>query len=88
MSTSWGELPPEARRRLQNLAKFWNERVRAHKDDAVMAKVCFDRAKAAARRAQRSGRNPAAMHELAEALATWSAQQEEAEVWHQVRNPA
>ncbi|GAA3172285.1 hypothetical protein [Nonomuraea roseoviolacea] len=69
------ELTPEARRRLQNLAKTWDERARAAATDAELAKVCFDRAKAAARWAQRTG-DMRAMHELAELLATWSAQTE------------
>lgn len=86
MSTST-RMSPEVKRRLQNLAKFWNERAQAVTNDADLAKVCFDRAKAAARQAQRSG-NPRAMHELAELLATWSAQQENAEALRRSRDTA
>ncbi|MFI7468667.1 hypothetical protein [Nonomuraea sp. NPDC049646] len=71
-------LTAEGRRRLQNIAATWNPRMQAAKTDAEMAKVCFDRAKAAAAQAKRSG-SPRAMLELAELLATWAAQQEEAE---------
>ncbi|WP_188188078.1 hypothetical protein [Nonomuraea sp. SYSU D8015] len=83
MNGTVDKLTPEALRRLQNLARTWNERTQAVKDDAQFAKLCFDRAKAAARRARRSQRNPRAMYELAELLATWAAQQEESEArWH------
>lgn len=68
---------PDARKRLENLAKFWNDRINAVRSDAALAQVCFDRARAAARQAQRDG-NPRAMHELAELLATWAQRQEEA----------
>lgn len=77
MSTTT-KMTPEALRRLQNLASLWNPRMQAARNDAELAKVCFDRAKAAARRAQRSG-NKRAMHELADLLATWAAHQEDAE---------
>ncbi|WP_433250434.1 hypothetical protein ACQPYK_04150 [Streptosporangium sp. CA-135522] len=79
MSGTTTGMPPEVMRRLQNLTRFWNERVQAVSTDADLARVCFDRAKAAARRAQRTGNNPRAMHELAELLASWAAQQERAE---------
>ncbi|GAA3551007.1 hypothetical protein GCM10022419_034130 [Nonomuraea rosea] len=75
-----GALTPEGKRRLENLAKFWNDRVQKVTSDAALAQVCFDRARAAARQAQRSGRNPRAMHELAELLATWAQRQEDAEI--------
>ncbi|WP_147425450.1 hypothetical protein [Bailinhaonella thermotolerans] len=74
-------MAPEVRRRLQNKAAFWTQRVRAVRSDAELAQVCFDRARAAARRAQRSG-NPRAMHELAELLARWAEQHEHAEAGH------
>lgn len=74
------ELTPEGKRRLQNLARFWSDRINAVTTDAALAQVCFDRARAAARQAQRSGRKPQAMHELAELLATWAQQQEDAEI--------
>jgi hypothetical protein len=71
------ELSPEAVKRLKNQAAFWTARMQEIDNDADLAKVCFDRAKAAARRAQRAG-NTRAMHELAELLAHWSADQETA----------
>ncbi|WP_214415638.1 hypothetical protein [Sphaerisporangium fuscum] len=73
-------MPPEAKRRLANLARFWNERLAAAESDAALAQVCFDRARAAARRAQKHGANPKAMHELAELLAAWAERQERAEI--------
>ncbi|MGJ6967889.1 hypothetical protein ACSDR0_38870 [Streptosporangium sp. G11] len=79
MSGTATGMPPEVTRRLENLARFWNERVQSVSNDADLARVCFDRAKAAARRAQRTGNNPRAMHDLAELLATWAAKQEHAE---------
>ena len=82
--TSTG-MTPEANRRLQNLAAFWRGRIEGVKSDAAMALACFDRARAAARQAQRSG-NSQAMHELAELLATWAHQQETAEVRRRSRD--
>lgn len=69
---------PAGLKRLQNLAAFWTPRMQAVDNDADLAKVCFDRAKAAARRMQKAGQ-PTAMHELADLLAQWAAQQEHAE---------
>jgi hypothetical protein len=69
------QMTPEAKRRLQNVARFWNERIQAVTTDAALAQVCFDRARAAARRAQRGG-NAQAMHDLAVLLATWAEQHE------------
>ncbi|MBG0819089.1 hypothetical protein [Planomonospora sp. ID82291] len=80
-------MTPEDRRRLHNVAKFWNERLAGAESDADLVRICFDRAKAAARRAQRSG-NARAMHELAELLATWAEQQERAEVNRRARHSA
>ncbi|MFI6296684.1 hypothetical protein ACIBEJ_34200 [Nonomuraea sp. NPDC050790] len=77
MSGTATKLTPEARRRLQNLARFWNERIQAVRSDAALAQVCFDRARAAARQSQRDG-NSRAMHELAEVLATWAQRHEDA----------
>ncbi|NAS27468.1 hypothetical protein GT755_38105 [Herbidospora sp. NEAU-GS84] len=84
---STGTMPAPVRRRLENLARFWQARVAAVTNDAALAAVCFDRAKAAARRAQRGG-NARAMHELAELLATWAAQQEHAEALRESRQAA
>lgn len=75
------KLTPEGRRRLQNIATFWNERIQKVTSDAALAQACFDRARAAARARQRSG-NQRAMHELAELLATWAQRQEDAEARH------
>lgn len=72
-------LTPEARKRLDNLARFWNERIQGVTSDAALAQVCFDRARAAARRAQRSG-DQEAMHDLALLLATWAEQREQVEI--------
>ncbi|MFD8533862.1 hypothetical protein ACFV0L_41285 [Streptosporangium canum] len=69
----------EAMRRLNNIATFWNERLAAVSTEADLVRMCFDRAKAAAKRSQRGG-NARAMHELAELLANWAAQQEDAEI--------
>jgi hypothetical protein len=76
MSTT-ASISPDARRRLANVAKFWNDRISRVNSDAALAQVCFDRARAAARQSQRDG-NPHAMHELAEMLATWASRQEDA----------
>nr|WP_024067074.1 hypothetical protein [Streptomyces sp. F11]AHC28153.1 hypothetical protein pFP12.10 [Streptomyces sp. F11] len=61
-------MSPEALKRLRNLKEFWDPKMAAVDNDADLARVCFDRARAAAKRAQRGG-NPRAMHELAELLA-------------------
>lgn len=81
-------LTGEALRRLQNQAALWNERAKAVTSDAAYAKLCFDRAKAAARAAQRSNRNQRAMYELGELLALWAAQQEEVEARRRGRDTA
>lgn len=69
----------EVRRRLENKARFWNERIQGVTSDAALALVCFDRARAAARLAQRGG-NARAMHDLAMLLAQWAEQHEAAEI--------
>lgn len=78
-------ITPEAARRLQNLRAFWDPKMQAAADDAELVKVLFDRAKAAAKRAQRNG-NPAAMHELAQELANWCAAMETRDATRQTRN--
>ncbi|MFD4050164.1 hypothetical protein ACFWSF_32220 [Streptomyces sp. NPDC058611] len=80
-------MTPEAIRRLQNLAAFWNPKIHAATSDADLVKVMFDRAKAAAKRAQRGG-DPAAMHKLAQELAEWAAGMERADATRQGRNAA
>ncbi|MFH8582539.1 hypothetical protein [Streptomyces zaomyceticus] len=78
---------PEALKRLRNLAEFWNPRMKAATDDADLARICFDRAKAAAKRAQKNGQ-PNAMHELAGQLASWAAEMERRDATRQDRNAA
>ncbi|WP_229891834.1 hypothetical protein [Streptomyces lavendofoliae] len=80
-------MSPEVLRRLRNLAEFWNPRMQAAKDDADLARICFERAKAAAKRAQRNGQ-PGAMHELAKQLAQWAAEMERQDANRQRRNAA
>ncbi|MFG3223071.1 hypothetical protein [Streptomyces sp. NPDC048185] len=80
-------MTPEAARRLQNLKAFWDPKMQAATSDAELVKVVFDRAKAAAKRAQRNG-NPAAMHELAQSLAAWCAEMEKRDALRQGRNAA
>ncbi|MBX6168510.1 MAG: hypothetical protein IRY84_12845 [Thermobispora bispora] len=79
-------LSPEELRRMQNKARFWNERIRdieqmpeGEKRDSVLAQACFDRARAAARLAQRGG-DGRAMRDLAMLLTTWAEQQEKAHI--------
>ncbi|MGV9535040.1 hypothetical protein ACWEU6_21975 [Streptosporangium sandarakinum] len=72
-------MTPEERRRLENKARFWNDRIQSVTSDAALAQVCFDRARAAARLAQRGG-DARAMHDLAALLATWAEQREAAEI--------
>lgn len=71
-----GQLTPEDQRRLANLSKHWEGRISTATSDADLARLCWERAKAAARRAQRSGRNARAMHDLATLVAAWAQQQE------------
>lgn len=80
-------MSPEALKRLRNLAAFWNPRMQAAGDDAELARVCFDRAKAAAKRAQKNG-DSQAMHKLAQELARWAADLERADATRQARNAA
>jgi hypothetical protein len=80
-------MSPEALKRLRNLANFWNPRMQAATDDADLARICFERAKAAAKRAQKNG-DAAAMHELAKELAEWAARKERADATKQSRNAA
>lgn len=80
-------MSPEAIDRLNNLAKHWNPRIEAAKTDADLAKTMFDRAKAAAKRAQKSG-DHTAMHELAQSLAAWSAEMEKRDALRETRNAA
>ncbi|GAA0970592.1 hypothetical protein [Actinocorallia libanotica] len=68
-------------RRLHNLAAFWDAKFKACTTDAALARVCFDRARAAARRAQDRGES-SAMHDLAALLAEWAQRLEDAERRH------
>ncbi|WP_328565279.1 hypothetical protein [Streptomyces coelicoflavus] len=80
-------MSPEALKRLRNLADFWNPRMEAVTSDAELVKVVFDRAKAAAKRAQKNG-DPGAMHKLAQELANWAAAMERADAARQDRHAA
>ncbi|MEU8347703.1 hypothetical protein AB0C74_38900 [Spirillospora sp. NPDC048832] len=74
-------------RRMRNLQAFWQARYQAVQgDDAELARVTFDRARAAARRVQRSGLRPVAMHELAQLLNEWAERLEAAEAKHDAGN--
>lgn len=59
-------------RRLENKRRMWTERVEAARNQVEVARICFERARAAARAAERAGR-PDAWDELAKTLAEWSA---------------
>ncbi|MGA5220909.1 hypothetical protein ACPCAE_33235 [Streptomyces cinereoruber] len=85
--TTVSGMSSEAAQRLRNLAEFWGPRMAAAATDADLVKVVFDRAKAAAKRAQRNG-DPTAMHELAKALDAWASAMEEREAKRQSRNGA
>ncbi|MFB8044164.1 hypothetical protein ACFC8F_23120 [Streptomyces hydrogenans] len=76
MSTSG--IGPEALKRLRNLSEFWGPKMQAATSDADLARICFDRAKAAAKRAQRNGQ-AGAMHALAGQLAQWASDMERAD---------
>lgn len=58
-------------RRLANKRRLWDERLAAAQTPADVARVTFDRARAAARAAERAGR-PEAWPELAQMLAEWA----------------
>ncbi|MGI5493905.1 hypothetical protein [Microtetraspora malaysiensis] len=72
-------LTAEQTRQLQNKAKHWNARIQEVTTDAALALVAFDRARAAARLAQRGG-DARAMHDLAMLLMQWAEQQETAHI--------
>jgi hypothetical protein len=80
-------MSPEVLKRLRNLAEFWNPRMKAATSDADLARICFDRAKAAAKRAQKNG-DAGAMHELAQELANWAAGKERANATRESRHAA
>ncbi|GGS84510.1 hypothetical protein GCM10010156_48910 [Planobispora rosea] len=88
MSATPAEMSPEATKRLNNIAKFWSDKLRAATTDADLARVCFDRARSAAVKAERGGGNKRAMHELAQLLAAWAEQQEQAEIVRRTRHSA
>ncbi|CNF62762.1 Uncharacterised protein [Mycobacterium tuberculosis] len=74
-------------RRMRNLQAFWQARYEAVADDhGELARVTFDRARAAARRVERSGLRPLAMHELAQLLNEWAERLEAAETKHDAGN--
>lgn len=77
--------PPHVRR-LRNLAAFWQQRYAAvNGDHGELARVSYERARAAATRAVRAG-NSLAMYELAEALTKWAEAAEQAEARRQARD--
>lgn len=86
MSSGSG-MSPDALKRLRNLANFWNPRMEGATSDAELVKVVFDRAKAAAKRAQKNGQ-PDAMHKLAQELAQWAADMERVDATRQARDAA
>ncbi|MFI0487530.1 hypothetical protein [Actinomadura sp. 9N215] len=70
-------MTPE-QRRVENLRAFWEQRYSACADDpGELVRVSFDRARAAATRAQRAGVAPQAMYDLAEMLHKWAEQVEQ-----------
>ncbi|MCX4784645.1 hypothetical protein [Streptomyces sp. NBC_01264] len=60
---------------LQNIARFWTERLATAKNDDDLVRISYDRARAAVKRAAAAGDTTAA-HSLAETLAHWSADRE------------
>lgn len=79
MNATRTTLGPETRRRLENVARFWQQRYDscATPDDYV--RVAFDRAKAAAKRSKRTTGSHEAMRDLALLLTNWAESQEQAE---------
>ncbi|MGI5330960.1 hypothetical protein [Actinomadura nitritigenes] len=70
------KMSPELRRR-RNLAEFWQQRYNAAgQDHGELARVAFDRARAAAVRARRAGES-LALYELAESLVKWAEEVEQ-----------
>lgn len=67
---------PELRRR-RNMAAFWQERYNKAADSGELAAIAFDRARAAALRAESEGRP--VMYELAQMLSEWAERIERAE---------
>lgn len=65
--------------RLRNLARFWQQRYDAcGTDHGELARVSFERARAAVRRGEREGVGPS-MYELAQLLSQWAEQAERAQ---------
>lgn len=69
----------DALKRLRNISGFWTEKMAAAVSDDDLVRICYDRARAAARRAQKDG-DPKAVHNLAETLAHWAHDRERAEI--------
>lgn len=71
------QLAAEARRRLDNQARMWRARYEACKNYTDAVRVAFDRARAAARAAERDG-NREAWKDLAQLLTNWAEAMEQA----------
>ena len=69
----------DALKRLRNISGFWTDKMAAASSDDDLLRICYDRARAAARRAQKDG-DPRAVHNLAETLAHWAHDRERAEI--------
>jgi hypothetical protein len=72
------QLAPEARRRLDNQAKLWRDRYAACTTYEQVVRVAYDRARAAARAAERGG-NAEATKDLAQLLTNWAEHVEQAQ---------
>jgi N-acetyl-beta-hexosaminidase len=71
-------LSPEAQRRLDNQARLWRERYAACTTYEQVVRVAFDRARAAARAAERGG-NAGSWEDLANLLSRWCEHMEQAQ---------
>jgi hypothetical protein len=69
----------DALKRLRNISTFWTDKMAAATSDEDLVRICYDRARAAARRAQKDG-DQAAVHNLAEMLAHWAHDREWSEI--------
>lgn len=69
------QLSPEARRRLDNQARMWRERYAACTTYEQVVRVAYDRARAAARAAERAGNE--AWKDLAQLLTNWAEHMEQ-----------
>lgn len=72
------QLAPEAKRRLDNQARMWQARYEACANYAEAVRVAYDRARAAARAAERGG-NAEAWEDLTQLLNRWCVHMEKAQ---------